>query len=233
MRYLFPLGLFFALWSPAAGQSLEGSYRSVERQVAEADRHSFSRLRDGPHIQRFVRLGLLVRVHPSSDLALSPGVSYPYARPELRLFLRRLGRQFRAACGERLVVTSLTRPLREQPNNASDRSVHPTGMAVDLRIPGSSGCRRWMERVLVNLERGGVLEATRERYPPHYHVALFPEPYTAYLASRQVAVGSTDRTGDTPWDAALAHETAIETLQRLNRLPWSQIRPGQAPQRPR
>lgn len=233
MRYLFPLALLFALWSPAAGQSLEGSYRSVNRQVAEAERHSFSRLRDASHIQRFVRLGLLVRVHPSSDLALSPGVSYPYARPELRLFLGRLSRQFRAACGERLVVTSLTRPLREQPNNASDRSVHPTGMAVDLRISGSRGCQRWMERVLVNLERGGVLEATRERYPPHYHVALFPEPYTAYLASRQVGVEDAVRNGGTPADAAKVHETAIETVQRLNRLPWIQLRPGKVLQLPR
>jgi hypothetical protein len=232
MRRIFLPLLLIALWSPAAGQSLQGSYRSVERQVAEADRHSFSRLRDSRQIQRFVRLGLLVRVHPSSDLVLSPGVSYPYARPELQLFLQRLSSQFRAACGERLVVTSLTRPLREQPDNASKRSVHPTGMAVDLRISGSSGCRRWMERVLVNLERGGVVEATRERYPPHYHVALFPQPYTAYLASRRVGVDTGVRTEDSPVDAPKTHETAIETLQRLNRLPWIQVRPGKAPQLP-
>ena len=31
-------------------------------------------------------------------------VSFPYARPELDLFLRRLSAQYRAACGERLVV---------------------------------------------------------------------------------------------------------------------------------
>lgn len=205
----------------------------MDRQVAEADRHSFTHLRDAAQVKRFVLIGLLVRVPPSRDLALSPGVSHPYARPELSLFLRRLSQQYRAACGERLVVTSLTRPLSEQPDNASKRSVHPTGMAADLRMSGSRGCQRWLERVLLNLERGDVLEATRERYPPHYHVALFPKPYVAYLASRQVAVEPTVRAEDTLWYLASAPDTTLEPLELFNRLRWSPIPPGQVLQFPR
>ena len=40
-----------------------------------------------------------------------------YARPEVVLFLERLGKQYREACGEPLVVTSLTRPKSSQPHS--------------------------------------------------------------------------------------------------------------------
>jgi LysM repeat protein len=42
---------------------------------------------------------------------------------------------------------------------------------------------RWLEKTLLSLEKQGVLDVTRERRPPHYHVALFPQPYTRYVAS--------------------------------------------------
>ena len=38
-------------------------------------------------------------------------VSFPFARPEVELFVQRLSGQYRRACGEQLVVTSLTRPI--------------------------------------------------------------------------------------------------------------------------
>ena len=104
----------------------------------------------------------------------------------MKTFIERLSEQYRAACGERLVVTSLTRPITRQPPNASVISVHPTGMAADLRRSDSSGCRQWLETVLLDLEGKGVIEATREQYPPHYHVAVFPNPYLQYLASGEV-----------------------------------------------
>jgi hypothetical protein len=59
----------------------------------------------------------------------------------VQTFVERLSSQYHNACGERLVVTSLTRPASEQPRNASDRSVHPTGMAIDLRLSTKGTCR--------------------------------------------------------------------------------------------
>jgi LysM repeat protein len=112
-------------------------------------------------------------------------VSYPYARPQVQLFVERLASQYVKACGERLVVTSLTRPESEQPRNASDRSVHPTGMAVDLRLARNRSCRRWLEGVLLDLERARVIEATRERRPAHYHIAVFPQAYADYVATKR------------------------------------------------
>jgi hypothetical protein len=54
-------------------------------------------------------------------------------------------------------------------------------MAVDLRVPHDADARKWLEQTLLNLEAGSLLDVTRERRPPHYHVAVFPEPYEAYV----------------------------------------------------
>ena len=165
-------------------QSLLGSHESLLRQNQEAREHDFTYLRTSADVRDFAQQGLLVRLPGNADYELADDeVSFPYARPEVKTFVERLSRQYREACGERLVVTSLTRPITRQPPNASAISVHPTGMAIDLRRTDSSGCRQWLETVLLDLEGKGVLEATREQYPPHYHVAVFPNPYLQYVAS--------------------------------------------------
>jgi LysM repeat protein len=168
--------------APGRAQSLRGSTASLDRQYQQALRHGYTFLRRPADVQRFVELGLLVPIRPGPAYDLAQ-VSFPYARPEVKLFLERLGTQFKAACGEKLVVTSLVRPITRQPPNAAERSVHPTGMAVDLRRSSKASCRQWLERVLLQLEARGVLEATRESRPPHYHVALFPRPYVQYVAA--------------------------------------------------
>lgn len=174
-------GMLLGRPAPVPAQSLRGSPWSLSRQAAAARRHDFTRLRRREDVRRFVRLGLLVPLRDNDSYVVS-GASFPYARPAVKLFVERLGRQYRRACAERLVVTSLTRPTRLQPRNASHRSVHPTGMAVDLRRSERASCRGWLERVLLSLERRGVVEATRERQPPHYHVAVFPSAYERYVA---------------------------------------------------
>jgi LysM repeat protein len=163
-------------------QSLRGSPVTMARQNRVAQDHDFTFLQTSAQVQRFVSSGYLVRVPGNANYELA-SVSHPYARPAVKTFIERLSAQYRSACGEKLVVTSLTRPVREQPRNASDLSVHPAGMAVDLRVSNKRACVRWLESTLLSLEKQGVLDATRERRPPHYHVALFPQPYTRYVAS--------------------------------------------------
>ncbi|MBR9988332.1 MAG: LysM peptidoglycan-binding domain-containing protein [Gemmatimonadetes bacterium] len=174
--------LVLSVADAADAQSLRGSKTAMHRQNVVAQQHDYTFIRSSDQVRSFVASGYLERLSGNADYALA-GVSHPYARPAVRLFVERLSAQYRAACGEKLVVTSLTRPVLEQPRNASDLSVHPAGMAVDLRISRKSSCVRWIEKTLLSLEKQGVLDATRESRPPHYHVALFPEPYTRYVAS--------------------------------------------------
>jgi hypothetical protein len=180
---IFPaLLVLLAGAGPASAQSLRGSPASLDRQNRVAQGHDFTYLRNRSHVEKFVGLGLLVPVrrNPTLDLV---AVSFPYTRPEVKLFIDRLSAQYAAACGEPLVVTSLTRPSANQPRNASPRSVHPTGMALDIRLSRTRACRSWLESTLLALENARVLEATRENRPPHYHVAIYPQQYTNYVAA--------------------------------------------------
>ena len=168
------------LADPAAAQSLRGSQASIDRQHRQAREQDYTFLRRTTQVERFVDAGLLVPLESRGHYRLH-GVSFNAVRPEVKLFIERLSSQYRAACGERLVVTSLTRPTSRQPANASARSVHPTGMAVDLRVPARASCRRALESTLISLERQRVLDATLERSPLHFHVAVFPDEYLAYV----------------------------------------------------
>lgn len=237
---LAALALIAADAGMAGAQSLRGSSASLDIQNRIAREHDFTYIRTGSQVMRFVNAGYLVEVRPNRDFDLH-AVSYPYARPESELFIRRLAKQYRAACGEKLVVTSLTRPQNSQPRNASDRSVHPTGMAIDLRLSRNANCRSWLEGVLLSLERARVLEATRERYPAHYHIALFPRQYYQYVhqvadaepqLKQAVAVSlSTQsyrvRRGDSLWDIARQFDVSVEQIQAANELRGARIYAGQ------
>jgi hypothetical protein len=76
------------------------------------------------------------------------------------------------------------RASERQPANAHALSVHPAGMAVDLRVSQQEACRAWLESKLLGLEEQRVLNGIREFRPPHYHVAVFPAQYTAYVAEQ-------------------------------------------------
>lgn len=234
-------GLVFAIVTLAlvpAGvraQSLQGSSASLDIQNRIARQHDFTFIDTPARVSYFAEQGWLVRVRPTSDLRLDNEVSYPFARPEVELFVRRLAGQYRAACGEQLVVTSLTRPTSQQPRNASDRSVHPTGMAVDLRYSNNRNCRAWLERVLSSLEAQRVLEATRERSPVHYHVAIFPRQYSAYVDAIQTRqaedlsdrLAYTVRRGDSLWEIARSHGLSVDDLKTVNGIDGSRIYAGQ------
>lgn len=172
--------------APAHASSLAGSRSSMTRQHDAAVELDYRFARTPAQVRKLADAGALVRVSPDTNLTLAD-VSFPYAQPEVRGFVQHLAAQYRAATGSRLVITSLTRPTALQPGNASPLSVHPAGMAVDLRVPASDSARRWLERTLLALEDENVLDVTREQRPPHFHVAVFPDAARAW-AARQDSV---------------------------------------------
>ena len=218
----------------ADAQTLRGSRASMDRQVSVARQHDYTFIDTPERVRYFADQGWLVRVESTRDFIVKNDVRYPYARPEVELFAERLGSQYKRACGEQLVITSLTRPTTRQPRNASDRSVHPTGMALDLRYSWNRSCREWLQGVLSSLERQGVLEATLESNPRHYHVALFPRQYASYVQSLLArGVGGPDlleyrvRRGDSLWTIARQHGTSVDELRDVNGIEGSRIYVGQ------
>ncbi|MCB1664827.1 MAG: LysM peptidoglycan-binding domain-containing protein [Pseudomonadales bacterium] len=158
----------------AQAQTLKGSRGSMERQYQVAVQNGYGFAKTASLVKDYVSQGELIQVRETRFMELHD-VSFPYARPPVKEFIDKISAQYFAYCGEKLTVTSLTRPIDKQPNNAASDSVHPTGMAVDLRIPPLGKCRTWLERTLLSMESSDVLDVTRERRPPHYHVAVFPE----------------------------------------------------------
>jgi hypothetical protein len=230
---------------PAATQSLEGSQASIERMYRQARAHELTFLRTPAAVRTAREGGRLVSLSGNADYRLH-AVAHPYVLPSTRVFVERLAAQYRAACGERLVVTSATRPSSHRLANGTDRSVHPTGMAIDLRRPTAPRCLAWLRRTLLHLEGAGVVEATEERRPPHFHVAVYPRPYRRYVEGRGGRVpqgggrsassaapsagGATTyrvRQGDTLWSIARRHSMTVEELRRANEVAGSRIVVGQ------
>lgn len=229
---------------PAQAQSLRGSRASINRMYRDARAEDLSFFETPAGVRRAVKKGWLVKLVPDANFALHE-IGYPYVRPSTRLFVQRLAEQYRDECGEPLVVTSAVRPATRQPANSTERSVHPTGMAVDLRKPQDASCLRWLRRTLLDLEDAGLLEATEEHVPAHFHVAVFPGEYTRYVAARvkteSVAAArtqlasqqSSDATtyrvhaGDTLWDIARAHDTTVDAIANANDISGAVIQPGQ------
>jgi hypothetical protein len=234
--------LLFGLLLPSSlpAQSLRGSRASIKRMHRHAVAEGMSFFETPASVRRQVAAGRLVRLEPGHAVELHR-VGYPYVRPTTRTFVQRLAAQYRDACGEPLVVTSAVRPATRQPANSADLSVHPTGMAIDLRKPADRSCRAWLRSALLELEGAGVLEATEEHAPPHFHVAVFPTEYARYasarakdeprtqVAARAPATPSTYivRAGDTLWDIAQLHDTTVDAITRANGLRGAAIRPGQ------
>jgi len=243
------IALASLLTVPVAAQSLRGSPASVDRMYRQAQDHDLHFFRTGRGVRRAADEGTLVRMSGNADYRVADA-RYPYVLPTTRTFVQRLARQYRSQCGERLVVTSGARPrsfrLR---NSAGDRSVHAAGMAVDLRKPSKASCLRWLRSTLLAVEARGAIEATEERRPPHFHVAIFPGPYRRYVASvggggseraatrsrptsTTRATGSSTtryrvRSGDTLWGIARRHGTTVARLKSANGLRSERVQPGQ------
>jgi hypothetical protein len=217
-----------------------------------AERHDLYAYQTRAGILKALKRHRLVRLGRGGSYVLH-NVTYPYVKPMTRLFVERLSEQYHAACGDTLVVTSGIRPTNAQPWNSVARSVHPTGIAVDLRKPKDSACRAWLRRTLLALERAKVLEATEEFSPAHFHVAVYGVPYRAYVArltthqraaqaatqivqaharSRTGTGTSMDalytiRPGDTLWGIARQYRTSVSRLMQANDLVTSRLHPGQ------
>lgn len=155
---------------------LRGSKASVQKMWDFAVDHGLTFYRTPIDIDQAAAAGKLVQLTGDSTYELSRGVGFSYATKEARQFVLAFAPQYRAACGTPLMVTSAARPTSRQPRNANPYSVHPTGIAIDIRRPPAGLCQRWLRGALAQLEDQGLVEATEERHPVHVHVAVLTVP---------------------------------------------------------
>jgi hypothetical protein len=174
--------------SPAQvpGASIRGSPAAMREQHQLAQEHGLPMFRTEEEILAAVEQGHLVELTGDANYEVADFVTLPYLIEEGRLFVERTAALYHQACGQRLVVTSAVRSIEEQPPNAHPLSVHPAGMAVDLRVSPVQECREWLENKFLALEQQDLLNGIRERRPPHYHVAIYPTAYRQYVEAQRV-----------------------------------------------
>jgi len=165
MKILVVLAAALLLASSAsAAVSLHGSPTALALQNRVANREDLSRLQ-------------IDRRLPDE---------YSWARPETRLFLRKIGSDFARQFHEAIQVNSAVRTaeyqkkLRKKNGNAArgdselTRSSHLTGATVDIAKKGMSTVElRWMRNRLIALEKAGCIEATEEHRQPVFHIMVF------------------------------------------------------------
>jgi hypothetical protein len=167
--------------------TLRGSIGSMKRQNGLARAAGLEFVDTRAEQRRLAAAGALVPLPGNADYGLRSGARPLVARRETRAMVERVASGYRAACGEKLIVTSATRAASNQPSNSHPLSVHPAGVALDLRVSRSARCRRALEEILLGMEADGLLDVTREYYPPHYHVAVFVDRYVAFEARIRAA----------------------------------------------
>ena len=230
--------------APAArAQSLRGSPASVDLMYSSARGIDLAFLATPASIYQAAVDGDLKLISITEDLDLD-GATFPFVLPNTLRFADSLAAAYHAGCGERIVVTSGARPIDEQPRNASPKSVHPTGMAVDFRKPRNPACLAWLRTNLVQLEDAHVIEATEEHHPAHFHVAVLHQLAEPVRLATNVKSGAAPtagsasgdladvhsyavRAGDNLWTIAHRYGTTPDALEKLNHLHSSRIRVGQ------
>jgi hypothetical protein len=182
----------------ADAQTLRGSAASVDLMYTTAQMRDLQFLRTTDDVYSAVRAGTLKLISVTEDLDIEK-TAFPFVLPNTLRFADSLAAQYHAGCGERIVVTSGARPIDKQPRNASPKSVHPTGMAIDFRRPKTPVCLEWLRKSLIALEDAHVVEATEEKHPPHFHVAVLKQSHVPHIqmAAGEVAVPATTDTATT------------------------------------
>ncbi|MES2177215.1 MAG: DUF5715 family protein [Gemmatimonadota bacterium] len=156
--------------------ALHGSKASVEKMYGFARLHRMPFYLTQTNVDTAIARGRLVPLSGDAAYEMTRGVGFSYATRETKAFVSAFARQFAMACDSPLTVTSAARPLNRQPRNANPHSVHPAGIAVDIRRPPSGPCLTWVRGALATLEAQGIVEATEERRPVHLHIAVLVAP---------------------------------------------------------
>ena len=97
----------------------------------------------------------------------------PYALPSTVAFINEMAKEYQTTGCGKLIVRGALRLTTERPPNGSIHSVHPAGMAVDIRtnhIPPV--CAEWLRTYLKQKEALGEVDGTHELKPEHLHVVV-------------------------------------------------------------
>jgi hypothetical protein len=171
------------LWLTGRVSLVGGQVSSSEQQFRYAAERQIPFMATEAEYQSRVSTGYFVRLEsPFMDVH----ARRPYALASTVAFMTEMSEAYYSfGCG-RLTVKDALRLSAERPSNGSVYSVHPSGMAVDLRVRDiGEACENWMNSYLLEKEAEGRVDATREYWKmvrgqkvpnPHFHLVVPLEP---------------------------------------------------------
>lgn len=173
------------LWLTGRASLVGGEVSSSEQQFKYAEQSGVVII-TSDNFDGLVRSGDLVRLE-GPNIRLRSARVIPYVIPSTRDFVLQLAYDFgQQGCGELVVNDALRVAGSIMPSAASSFSVHPRGMAVDIRVNGiSERCETWMNTYLMENEAEGKVDATREHWKvvrgqrvpnPHFHLVVPLQP---------------------------------------------------------
>ncbi len=141
-------------------------------RFAKAHRLEFSS--NSIEFWRLVRNKVFVHIKDAPDIPLKAFFDTPFVLPSTAEFTRNLANEFSAAeCGD-LGVTGGGRFKVFW--NSSKFSVHPAGMAVDIRTKDlNDSCMTTLIYFLYQAEANLQADVSIESSPSHFHVVVIPE----------------------------------------------------------
>ncbi len=184
------------LWLTGRASLVGGEVSSSEQQFRYAEQSGVVIIMSD-NFDGLVRSGDLVRLE-GPNIRLRSASVIPYVLPSTKVFVLQLAHDFgQQGCGELVVNDALRVAGNVMPSAASSYSVHPRGMAVDIRVNGiSEQCETWMNTYLMEKETEGKVDATREHWKvvrgqrvpnPHFHLVVPLQPRGPNLLQSAVA----------------------------------------------
>lgn len=168
-----------AVWLTGSVSLVGGEVSSSEQQYGYATEQHVPFMTSEALYQSSIQDGRLVLL---AGPYLDVQAKRPFVLPSTAAFVRRLSAEYYAAGCGLLVVTDAARLTSERPWGSSIHSVHPAGMAVDIRtryIPIE--CADWLRAYVSQMEAEGKVDGTQEWKPEHLHLVVPLEPRGPYL----------------------------------------------------
>lgn len=160
---------------PAAEVSLVGGCQTSSlQQHSYALKQNLTFVTSAAEYQTLIAQGHFVRLKGPHLQVLA---KRPYALPSTVSFMQEMSAAYQATgCGQ-VVVKDAVRLMSERPPNGSWYSVHPAGMAIDIRIRYiAPECADWLRMYVRQKEAAGAVDGTHELHPEHLHIVVPLQP---------------------------------------------------------
>ena len=169
------------IWLDGRVSFVGGLITTSQQQYEYAQSHGLT-IANSRNFPELVSSGSLQRLE-GPNLRIKSGGVVPYVLPQTKYFILGLAFDYgQAGCGDLVITDALRFSDGNMPSAASSFSVHPRGMAVDVRTNGiTEYCKKWLNDYLTVRENRMSVDVTYEQWKtvrgrkvpnPHYHLVV-------------------------------------------------------------